>query len=297
MASYIEQYIEDAQARTNRSRDALMSKLTSQVLGLMDELQLSNQPEPGHAFATFLAEWARLWVKVWTGSVCAPPRSKVEAATLWELSEPQVLAGFELAALFRAAAFDRAMADTFQRQAAKHPRQKAILRELQEHQEIKNPSRVAKFVEDGAGWLRQETRNNVENIIALLPEDRIWAANPEPDSPLLSSLRNEAPATVAMAWRFVVEMQRCRGWMDTSIEDELRRLSSDRTAQLLASWDGLIWVAVALWQECRELIEAQAKAEGKIDRREAQRNSKAALHLVNDILIGEMEYVRRVRAA
>jgi hypothetical protein len=248
-------------------------------------------------FATFLAEWARLWVKVWTGSVCAPPRAKIEAAALWGLSEPQVLAGFELAALFRAEAYDRAMADAFQDETAKRPANRAILRDLQEDQAQKNPSRVAKFIEDGADWLRQETRNNVENIVALLPEVRTWTDDPRANSPLICSLRNKAPATVAMGWRFVVELQRCRSWVDTDIDDELKRLTRDKTSRILASWDGLMWVTVVLWREYRKEIEAQAKAEGKVDRAEAQRNSKVVLLLVKDLLDAEIAAVTDVRAA
>ncbi len=57
-----------------------------------------------------------------------------------------------------------------------------------------------------------------------------------------------------------------------------------------------MWAAVLLWREYRKLIEAQAKAEGKINRAEAERNSKAALLLVKDLLDAEAAGVVHVRA-
>lgn len=201
-----------------------------------------------------------------------------------------------MAALFRAEGYDRAIADVFHGEAAKRPGSRAILRELQEHHDQGNPGRVAKFIADGATWLRKETRNSVENIVALLPQVRTWADDPRANCSPICSLRNEAPATAAMGWRFVVELQRCRSWSDTGIDDELKRLSRDRTVQILVSWDGLMWAAVLLWREYRKLIEAQAKAEGKINRAEAERNSKAALLLVKDLLDAEAAGVVHVRA-
>jgi hypothetical protein len=112
---------------------------------------------------------------------------------------------------------------------------------------------------------------------------------------MLCSLSERTPVTYAVAWRFVLELERCRRWYDGSVDRELRRLSGDRTSDLFPFWEGMTWVASVLWRGCRQQIEHEAKAEGKLERKLAELNTKKYILYLKGPLDEEAGAVAEIR--
>jgi hypothetical protein len=287
--SFLEQYlnVEQLHGHSPDERFEHLRGLVNATFGA-----LSQQVEPDELFGAVLYHWARLWVKIWTGLVCAPPRSRGEAAVHWDIGELQFLASVEFATWSRAEAADRALTDAIRQGVTDQRKRRQLLRDY----ETSKPAGVSKFIDDNVTWFRTETRPAFQDIVLLLPDTRPWRVDPHADDRLVTAFRNEVPTTAATAWRFVVNLQRCRAWSDLSINDELKRAEGDKTSKLHDWWVGLMWLASVLWQQYRTTIEQQAKAEGKIPRETATRESRVHLLRLHALLAIEAPAVRTLRS-
>lgn len=232
----------------------------------------------------FLARWSNWCVFLWIHGVCVPPLARAEAAEAWQRTERNIWLGVRVGTRLIG---ELCKAGLSQAVTIERSEKGRIWNELDELPEEFSQTAVTK--------VRERFAERVSAVLALLPQRPISSREPTELHECVCALRKEAPFTMVAAWRFVVEMRRCRRWHDVGIEEELERLSHDASGRLHTWWEGMIWIASLLWIHCGPMIQAQARMEGKIERKQAERNSKVHLLRLQTMLDDEAAAVSTFR--
>lgn len=210
--------------------------------------------------------------------VCGPPPvDKTRAEGLWSVGKKRMLAGLETVLLWDLRQAFETKLHSGEFTSPSHQAVKDGLREnfVQETY----PKVVELLTVVGDAFDRY-----AGDLIGVLPDLSLSHEETTQLPSQWSDLQQRAPVTCAVAWRFVVELQRCHAWQDDSVSNELKRLANDKTRHVFPAWDGLIWTASNLWRRYQRVIERQAKSEGKIDRSDGETNSKYHLSRLQSLL-------------
>ncbi len=278
-----------------------MELLGNSVVEMLDDIARQARESPqGVAgvdlLALFTERWVQKWVSMWKYIVSAPAWARLEAAAVWEVLEEQMLAGLEVAALWTTELLKKAIDERAAEHAAgSGPQRSRALEDFRTRLVERMDQRPGKFNEAVVRPLEKHHRELVTAVLQVLPEERTWLKDFHERNRVICAFRRDAPITAIVAWRFVVEMQRCRRWRDPSIDRELNRLAKDFTSHIQEFWEGMVWVGSMLWGYYWPFMEEQAKREGKISRHEAELNSKRHLRTFQLMLDKEATAVEAIR--
>lgn len=242
----------------------------------------------------FRERWLDYFTTIFRGTVCRlPPMSEARALTVWIALRTTTMAGLELVLMSQENADQRRAASALD-DLSPHvgSQQRARLEGLRTELGSTGLMEIEKLLIDTERLLDEDAAK----LLAVLPAESNGdqaPTNASVDS-FLDSLGTNVPVTSAVAWRMVVELERCRRSSADDIDQELHRLSQDPTRSIHHYWTGMIQIASDLWSVCRPQIEAQARREGILEAVPAEMNTKRHLMDLNDILDAEVPAVLRI---
>lgn len=245
----------------------------------------------------FRDRWLDYFATLFRGTVCRlPPMSEARALTVWIALRTTTMAGLELMLMSQENADQRRAASGLD-DLSPHlgPQQRARLEGLRA--ELGSTGLIE--IEELLMSTEKSLDEDAAKLLAVLPAESNADQPPtnEAANSLLDSLGTNVPVTSAVAWRMVVELERCRQSSADDIGQELHRLSQDPTWSIHRYWTGMMQIASDLWSVCRPQIEAQASREGMIEAAPAELNTKRHLMDLNDILDAEVPAVLRIYGA